>query len=205
MNAEPADVHSWTRYHADQKHPFWWGILALIAIETTVMAGFLTSFFYLWIVNVAEDRMGWPPSGTQLPPLLYPTINTALLILCSIAMYYGGIVMQRGQNRRFVWSVVVCCGAGAVATGLRWLQFYELPFSWKFNTYASFVWVLTGFHMVHVVSAVLGTVVIGWLAAKGYYTEQRRLGVQIDTMYWYFVSGVWIPIYLVLYWAPRAG
>lgn len=203
MKKDPVDVTGWTRYHADQRHPFWWGILGLIAIEVTVIATFLASFFYLWIVNVAEGRMGWPPGGTELPPLLYPSINTALLIVCSLAMYYGGIVMQKGQNWRFFWSVVVCCVAGAIVMVLRWLQFLELPFLWNENTYASFVWVLTGFHLMHVISAVLGTAVIGWLAAKGYYTEQRRIGVQVDTMYWYFVSGIWIPIYFVLYWTPR--
>ena len=202
MHDEPLDVSGWTRFHADEKHPFWWGILGLIAIETTVVAAFLVSFFYLWLVNVAEDRMGWPPRGTALPPLLYPSINTGLLVICSLAMYYGGIVMQKGQNWRFVWSVVVCCGAGAVVMWLRWLQLYQLPFSWKENAYASFVWALTGFHFMHVTSAVLGTAVIGWFAAKGFYTEQRRIGVQVDTMYWYFVSGTWIPIYIVLYWTP---
>lgn len=200
MHSEPLDVSGWTRFHADEKHPFWWGILGLIAIETTVVAAFLVSFFYLWMVNVAEDRMGWPPGGTPLPRLLYPSINTGLLIICSVAMYYGGIVMQKGQNWRFVWAVVVCCGAGAVVMWLRWLQLHQLPFSWKENAYASFVWALTVFHFMHVTSAVLGTAVIGWFAAKGFYTEQRRIGVQVDTMYWYFVSGIWIPIYIVLYW-----
>lgn len=203
MLEESLDVSDWTRFHADKKHPFWWGILGLIAIEVTVVVGFLVSFFYLWIVNVAEDRMGWPPSGTELPPLLYPSINTILLIICSVSMYYGGIVVQRGQNWRFVWAAVVCCGAGAVTAWLRWLQFYELPFSWKENAFASFVWVLTGFHLMHVTSAVLGTAVIGWFAAKGFYTEQRRIAVQVDTMYWYFVTGIWIPIYVVLYWTPK--
>lgn len=203
MNVEPVDVSGWTRFHADRKHPFWWGILGLIVIEVTVIAIFLASFFYLWIVNVAEDRMGWPPAGTEPPPVLYPSINTALLIICSIAMYYGGAVMQKGRHWRFFWSTVVCCAAGGAVAFLRWRQFDLLPFDWRENTYASFVWVLTGFHLMHVVSAVLGTAVIAWFAAKGYYTEQRRLGVQVDTIYWYFVSAIWIPIYCVLYWAPR--
>lgn len=204
-SAEPLDVSEWTRLHADEKHPFWWGILGLIAIEVTVVTAFLVSYFYLWIVNVAGGRMAWPPGGTEPPPLLYPSIDTGLLIVCSIAMYYGGIVTARGQNWRFVGMVVICCGAGALVMWLRWLQFGELPFSWKENAYASFVWALSGFHLLHVTSAVLGTAVIGWFAAKGFYTEQRRIGVQVDTMYWYFVSGIWIPIYVVLYWTPKWG
>lgn len=202
MPSEPVDVSTWTRFHADKKHPFWWGILCLIVIETMVVLGFLVSFFYLWIVNVAEGRMGWPPGGV-VPPVLYPGINTGLLIICSLAMYYGGIAMERDRNWTFVWTVVVCCAAGSLVAWLRWLQLLELPFAWKDNAYAALVWTLTGFHLMHVTSAVLGTAVIGWFAAKGFYTDQRRLGVQVDTIYWYFVSGIWIPIYIVLYWIPR--
>lgn len=205
MKIEPVDVTGWTRLHADKKHPFWWGIYGLIAIEVTVIAIFLASFFYLWVVNLSEDRMGWPPAGTGEAPILYPSINVGLMIICSIAMWYGGIVMQKNQSWRFFWSAVVTCVAGGLAGFLRWRQFQLLPFDWKENTYASFVWTLSGFHMMHIVSAVLGTGVIGWFAAKGFYTEQRRLGVQVDTIYWYFVSGIWIPIYIVLYWTPRWG
>ena len=202
-HTEPIDVTDWTRLHSDKKDPFWWGILGLIAIEMTVVAGFVVSFFYLWIVSLAENRLGWTPDRAELPPLLYPSLNTVLLIICSISMYYGGVVMEKGQNWRFVWSVVVCCGAGAAALWFRWLQFEQLPVSWDVNAYAGFVWVLTGFHFMHAASAILGTAVIGWFAAKGFYTQQRRLAVQVDTMYWYFVSAAWVLIYVVIYWAPR--
>ena len=202
MTSEPVDVSTWTRLHADKKHPFWWGILCLIVIETTVVFGFLLSFFYLWIVNLAEGRVGWPP-GDAAPPALYPGINTGLLIICSLAMWYGGIAMERDRNWHFVWTVVVCCVAGGLVAWFRWLQFEALPFAWTDTAYAALVWTLAGFHLMHVTSAVLGTAVIGWFAAKGFYTEQRRLGVQVDTIYWYFVSAIWVPIYTVLYWIPR--
>ncbi|MBW3599640.1 MAG: cytochrome c oxidase subunit 3, partial [Planctomycetes bacterium] len=203
MHRESIDVSTWPRFHADQKHPFWWGILGLIAIETMVVAAFLVSFFYLWIVNVAEDRMGWPPPGTEPPPLLYPSINTGLLIVCAVSMWYSGVTMERRQFWRFVWTFIVCCAAGGAVMWLRWLQFFKLPFSWKENAYASFVWTLTGFHLMHVTSAVLGTALVGWFGAKALRSEKRRLAVQVDTMYWYFVSGIWIPIYVVLYWTPK--
>lgn len=197
------DVSKWPREHADHRHTFWWGILLLIVVEATVVAAFVTSYFYLWTMNVAEKSGGWPPAGTELPPLVYPSINTVLLILCSISMWWGGVVMERGQARKFFWLVVFCSIAGIVVLYLRWLQFLALPFDWKLNSYASFVWTLTGFHFVHLSSAVLGTIVIGWFAYKGYYTKERMLGVQVDTMYWYFVTIAWVPIYLVLYWTPR--
>lgn len=197
------DVSSWPREFPDHRHTFWWGILVLIVIEVTVVAAFITSYFYLWILNVADKNGGWPPVATELPPLLYPSINTVLLVLCSLSMFYGGIVMKRDEVRKFFWLVVFCCGVGFLILYLRWLQFLAFPFDWKVNAYASFVWTLTAFHFVHLTSAILGTVVIGWFTHRGYYSKERMLGVQVDTLYWYFVSASWIPVYFVLYWTPR--
>lgn len=199
----PVDVSRWTRHHADKKHPFWWGILGLIAIETTVVGVFIVGYFYLWIVNVAEDRKGWPPEGTPLPPVLYPGINLALLGLCALSMYYGGKVLEKGKRVRFGWSVVFCCAVSTLVLILQSQEFRELPFSWKENAYASYVWLLTGFHSVHVTSALLGTTLIGYAAFKGFFSAQRRIGAEVVTLYWYFVAIAWAPMYLVAYLLPR--
>lgn len=199
----PLDVSRWSRHPSDHRNPFWWGILGLIAIEMTVVACLIVGFFYLWIVNAAEDRMGWPPRGTALPPALYPGIDLGLLAVCALSMYYGGVVMKQGRGKDFAWTAAVCCAASAALLGLRWLQFQALPFSPGENAYASYVWLLTGFHFLHVLSALLGTAAIGWLAVKGYFTPERHIAVQVDTLYWYFVALAWAPMYLVLYGLPR--
>ena len=86
---------------------------------------------------------------------------------------------------------------------LRSLELMAHDFAWDNHPYGSIVWTMTGFHFVHVVSAIVGTAAVTWLAWRGYFTRERQLGVVVDTLYWYFVAGIWIPLYLVLYWEPR--
>ena len=33
--------------------------------------------------------------------------------------------------------------------------------------------------------------------------EKRFVDVEENAVYWYFVVGAWLPIYGVIYWAPR--
>lgn len=204
-HSEALDVKDWPRAYNDHRHPFWWGIMGLIVIEATVVATFLASFFYLWIINTAEHKSGWPPSELSSPPLLYPTINTALLIFCGWTMYYGGIVMRRGKPMAFFWTVFFCCLSAAVVLYLRWLQMLSFPFQWDEHAYASFFWLLTGFHFLHVLSAFIGTAIIGWFAYIGFYTRESHLAVQVDTLYWYFVVGGWLPMYVVMYLIPGSS
>jgi cytochrome c oxidase subunit III len=34
---------------------------------------------------------------------------------------------------------------------------------------------------------------------KGYYSEERNLGVRVNGLYWHFVVVVWIPLFFTLY------
>lgn len=203
MSHEIVDVGQWPRAHDDQRHPMWWGIMGLIIIESTVLLGFVVSYFYLWIVNMAEGKAGWPPAGTQLPPLLYPTMDCVLLLFCAYTMWHGGIVMNRGNNRFFNWLIIACTIASILVFYFRIKQFMILPFTHNENAYASFVWFLTGFHFFHVLATLLGTLVIGVLSYKGYFHPKRLLGVKIDTFYWYFVVAGWFPVYFIVYLLPR--
>lgn len=203
MRAIVVDVSGWSRLQAGGKHPFWWGMLWLIVIESTIVACFIVSYFYLWIVNAAENRMGWPPAGTSPPPILLPGLYLALLAVGALAMFYGWTAMKRGNDRRFVGAAAASCLAAAGALITMWAQFGEMPFSPGTNAYASFVWVMSGFHFMHVAVVLLATAAIAWLGTKGYFTSQRLIAVQVATMYGCFVSLAWAPMYVVLYWMPR--
>jgi cytochrome c oxidase subunit I+III len=41
------------------------------------------------------------------------------------------------------------------------------------------------------------------VAQQGYFNEERYVAVEGNALYWYFVVGIWVPLYFVLYWAPR--
>lgn len=192
------DVSDFSRFNADHKHPLWWGILGLIAIELTVVAGFVVSYFYL--------RMGapdWPPAGLGPPALLWETINLGLLLTSAGAMWWAGRGMQRGDRRVLTIGVAIALLLDLAVLPLRWLEFRAFPFRWSDHAYGSIVWTITGFHFTHVVSAIVGTAVVLALALQGYWTKERQLGVVVDTLYWYFVSFAWIPLYLTVYWVPR--
>lgn len=198
------DVAAWKRCGTGTSHPLWWGILGLIIIEAMVVLTFLVSYFYLWIVTLEPENRAhrWSPPEGGVPPLLYPSIELGLLAICALTMWWGGVAIKKkrpGLNASFL-TCTVCAGA---VLWLRWLQFEAFSFSWQDGAYASMVWVLSGFHFMHVTAAMLGTAVIGIACYMGYFTEENSIGVDVDTNYWYFVSFAWLPMYVVIYWLPQ--
>ena len=179
-------------------HPLWWGVAGAVAIEAAVVANLLTSYFYLMAQN--ED---WPPDGADPPDLLWATIVLFILPLSSVTMWWAGKGADADRKRQLAWGVTLSCLLATVALIFRGLQFASYDIRWDEHAYGSILWAITGFHFTHVVSAILGTAVVAVLAWRDYFTPERQLGVVVDTLYWYFVAGVFVPIYLVLYWAPR--
>ena len=179
-------------------HPLWWGVLGAVAIEAAVVANLLTSYFYLMAQNE-----NWPPEGIDTPDLLWATIVLAILPLSSVTMWWAGKGADAGRKTQLALGVTASVALACLALLFRGLQMAEFDLKWSDHAYGSILWAITGFHFTHVVSAILGTAVVAVLGWMDYFTPERQLGVVVDTLYWYFVAGVFVPIYLVLYWAPR--
>ena len=86
---------------------------------------------------------------------------------------------------------------------IRVLEFTALNVSWSTNAYGSIVWMLLALHTTHILTDVLDTGVLTVLMFTGPIEEKRFVDVAENSMYWYFVVFAWLPIYGVIYWAPR--
>lgn len=191
------DASGMTRF-APNRHPLWWGVLGVVTIEGIVVATLLVSYFYL-----KAQAAAWPPPGVEPPDLLLPSVNVVLLGASAFTMWWAGQGINRGNK------TVLAIGTGAsvllatLVLVLRTVQMAEFEFAWNDHAYGSIVWTITGFHYTHVASAIVGTAVVTILSIRGYFTPERQLGVVVDTLYWYFVAGIFLPIWLVLYISPR--
>jgi len=86
---------------------------------------------------------------------------------------------------------------------VRFLEFSTLNVRWDTNAYGSVTWTLLGFHTVHVLTDVVDTIVLAAIMFVGPVDEHRFVDVSENSFYYYFVVLTWLPIYGVLYLAPR--
>jgi cytochrome c oxidase subunit III len=178
--------------------PLWWGMVMLLVIESMVFGTLIASYFYL--------RMGapeWPPPGISPPDLALPAFNTLVLLASSGCMYYGDSSIKKGNNSGLIWGVAAAVALALVFLILKVVEYAAVPYRWDEHAYASIVWSIVGFHSAHVASVALKGAVVFILAYRRYFTAERHLGVQVNGLYWHFVVLVWLPLFAVLYLAPR--
>ena len=176
----------------------WWGTMGIVLIEGTVFALSIASYFYF------RTRMAvWPPDGVAAPDLFWGSVNTVVLLASLIpnelAKRAGEHVNLRGVR---LW-MVVCLAFGIGFNAIRVYEFRHLNVLWDHDAYGSIVWLLLGLHTTHIITDFLDTAVLAVLMFVGPIEEKRFIDVEENAAYWYFVVLAWLPIYWVIYWAPR--
>jgi cytochrome c oxidase subunit III len=201
------DVSNLPHHEFDTYDPVWWGNNFLLAIETSMFAILIATYFYL-----RQNFSLWPPPLATLnaplrplPDLTYGTANTILLLLGCIPMVLADVSARRNNRRLAQVGLVICLLCGVAAMVLRSFEFSAVYFRWDSNAYGSAVWFLLGMHMLHLLVLTSETILLAvWILTREF-DMKHRVDIVTVGVYWYWVVGIWLLIYAVVYFTPRVG
>lgn len=177
----------------------WWGMMGLICVEGTALALAAVAYLYL---SVHEQQ--WPPEHLLLPDAAWGTVFTVIVLLSFVP---NMVLDKRAQQEKIgpvrLWMVVMTL-IGLVLVVIRYFEFRSIHVAWSDSAYGSAVVVLLGLHTVHLVTDLYDSIVLTVLMFTRHGdTGRRYVDVAENAIYWNFVIYVWIPIYVLLYLAPR--
>lgn len=198
MNGATLDVRKLPAHPMGVDSPEWWGIVGLVVIEAIVFTGAMASYFHLKVVNEA-----WPPALIGEPELLLPTLNTLLLLLSTIPVWLGVRQMKRGSDRTARTGLPIAMAMLTVFLGLKIYEYAGHDWGVATHAYGSIVMLMTGLHMAHVGAVILKSAVILRYLHTGRIEPERAVPLEANAIYYYFVAGIWVPLYATIYLAPN--
>ncbi|HYE49011.1 MAG TPA: cytochrome c oxidase subunit 3 [Azospirillaceae bacterium] len=175
----------------------WWGVMGFITVEAAGFALAAGAYFYL-----ANQVPRWPPDHPP-PDLLWSGLFTALLLLSEVPNVWLKKAAEGMDLRRTRLGLVAVVLAGAVLLGIRALEFTTLNVRWDENAYGSILWALLLLHTVHLLTDWVDTGVLAALMFTRHVNPRRFVDTSENALYWHFVVLTWLPVYAILYWAPR--
>jgi cytochrome c oxidase subunit III len=190
----------------DHRSLVWWGNLLLLGIETTMFALLVSAYFYL-----RPKFHQWPPPLVHGPlgvfdpvPLLgIPTLNLCILLLTLGPMIFADVQCLRMNRRNVTIALSAFLALAVVCIALRFREFAAIRFRWDDNAYASVVWTTVAMHLLHLFVGTLECVImLAWVLVKGL-DEKHARDIRVTAVYWYWVVGVWIVLYAILFPGPR--
>ncbi len=179
--------------------PLWWGNLGLILIEGMMFVLMIGTYFYLM-----KNYRTWPPESTPRPDVFWPTLLVLDLLVClGIQEWVRRTAIHGGTRGALILGMALTTLLALVAVFLRVQEFGSLNVQWDSNAYGSTIWTIVGLHTVHILAETGETALLTWLVLVKDPDHNDRLDLECNAVYWYFVTSMWIPLYLLVYWGTR--
>lgn len=192
------DVSGLPPYEISNQAPLFWGQVLLCLIEGSLLCMLIATYFYLRLrVDV------WPGPGELLPGLTLSSVALIPLVASCAGSYLASEAARKNNRTGMLFGLALNLGLAMIFLALRALEWRSLNYTWASDAHGSIVWTILFLHSYDVVADLIMTAVLIIILLTGHYGPRQRIGVHVDSVLWYFLVGIWIPLYGVIYWAPR--
>ena len=173
------------------------GTIVWLTSELMFFAGVFGIFFTAKAVNI----LGWPPPGIPLH-LPYGVGLTAVAVTSSVICQFGVSAASRGDTgamRR--WYLLTALLGVLFLTGqiAQYRTFLEGGFGVGSSAYSTVFFVLTGFHLIHVVVAGIALAVTATRSGGGTFTPARATRAVVMGYFWQFLTVLWLGVFAAIY------
>jgi heme/copper-type cytochrome/quinol oxidase subunit 3 len=192
------DVSNLPPFDISNQSPLFWGQVLMCLIEGTLLCMLIATYFYL--------RLGvdvWPAPGVHLPGLTLSSWALVPLIASCLGSYLASEAAKKNSRSGMIFGLGLNLVLATIFLVLRAIEWKSLNFTWASDAHGSIVWAILFLHSYDIVADLVMTVVLTVIVISGRYGPRQRIGVHVDSVLWYFLVGIWIPLYGVVYWAPR--
>jgi cytochrome c oxidase subunit 3 len=127
------------------------------------------------------------------------SVNTVILLASAVLAGSANRAIAQGRNGSLKRGLVRAFGLGLVFVAGQIFEFRHSGMSLHDFGFGGIFFALIGFHALHVLA---GMIVLGLNLARshaGDFTPRQHVAVTAGTWFWYFVTAVWIVLFVVLY------
>ena len=135
----------------------------------------------------------------NLPDLLYWT--SGVIIVSSVTMQMAYYAAKKDMLDRVKSLVIITMVLGTfflIGQVFAWRELVAQSVYFVGNPSGSFLYVLTGLHGLHIVSAIIYLILV-LVAAYRFKIHSRSLAqIEMCTTYWHFLGGLWLYLFIFL-------
>jgi len=169
--------------------------LWLFIVSVLMLFGAWTSAYL-----VKRGEPGW--SSFELPMQFW--VSTVIILLSSVSMVWARHSASRDnlEHTKLALGITTALGLGfLVAQWIAWQKMVEMNYYFAgsgSNSSSSFIYVLTGFHGLHIVSGVIFLLLVLYAAFNYRVHSKNMLKMEMCSTYWHFLGGLWLYLFVFL-------
>lgn len=178
-----------------KKMMLWFGIGSLIMS----FAGLISAFIVSSKQRLNEDWL----VDYQLPNAFF--ISLLLILLSSLTFVLGKRALKQNNRQMVTIWLLVTLGLGIAFVLSQFIGFSEIiATGYNFtgptsNITMSYIYVIAILHIGHVIAGLICVIVVIYNHFKQKYNSNNMLGFELAANFWHFVDGLWLVLFLFLY------
>lgn len=161
------------------------------------IAIFFAALVFIYLAH--EFKKGWIP--ISMPSAV--VLSTIILITSSITLEVARKHLKLKSLEKFKHWVMLSTGLGIgffTTQLIAWRQLIDKGvYVEAENPHATFFYILTGAHALHLLGGLIGLCYVLLGAMYYRFSADRRNAVDVTTVYWHFMDGLWIFLFLLLF------
>jgi cytochrome c oxidase subunit III len=167
----------------------------LIAAESAIF----TIFVIAYIFYIGKSFTGPQPQDVLRVPIFF----TICLLSSSLTILFALKGLSRGRMRSFAlwWLLTIVLGAVFLAgTAREWRHLiYDEGLTIQTNLFGTTYYSLVGLHAFHVTVGLLALTTVLLFTILRNVGQRHAERLEVLSMYWHFVDGVWVVVFTVVY------
>ena len=191
------DVSGLPAYEISNRAPLWWGQLFMAMIEGSLFCILIAMYFYL---RLSVDV--WPPPGVPPLRLTMPSLALIPLLLSAGGSYAASEGAKKDSRKLMIAGLAANLVLAIFFLVLRFTEWRTFNFTWASDIHGTIVWSILFLHTFDTIADLVMTAVLIVILVLGKHGPKQRLGVHVDSVLWYFIVLIWLPLYVAVYWGP---
>lgn len=173
-------------------HPHKFSLWVAMASILMMFAGFTSAYI------VKRNDSNW--LEFSLPPVF--SFSTAVILSSSLTLYLAARSFKARNMTRYRILITVTAALGVLfvilqAMGFTYLQEHGVKLIGSgSNPSGSFLGVITGVHMLHVIGGVIVLIVMFLRAISRQSKNYSSVPIEVASTYWHFVDAIWIYLFI---------
>ena len=170
-------------------------MLSLIVAETAIFSIFVVAYIYY----IGKSLSG--PTPAQVLEL--PILGTVCLLSSSVTVHFAVSGLRKNNIRSCtLWlaGTVLLGALFLMGTAREWYHLiHDFGLTIRTNLFGTTFYSLVGLHATHVVIGLIMLTTALALSLGGRVKEKHAERLEVLSLYWHFVDGVWVVVFLVVY------
>ena len=175
------------------------GTLLFVTADAMVLAAVVAVY-----LGIKDGATTWPPRGVSVSTYL-PTMITITALMSGFSVQWGIFSARRNDGRNASMALILTLFLGLAVANLEWLTFVRTGFGFNDHTYGTLFDILTGYHLLHLLAAIVVLLVLAFRTMAGHFSEDRHDALRAGAVFWQYTNIVWFVVVTVLFILSRHG